>query len=498
MNSIDLFKLTRVRREFFADFEKMLSGREEKLNAKPHEFDDLEAFVEILLNHHISEEGLNHFYFSYVIPQIGKEFDLLRISPDMVMNIELKSRDVGQDDIIRQLQKNKYYLSHLSRDIYLFTFVSSEQKFYKYLPGDTLAETSAYDIVNLLKQQRNCYTEDINSLFRVSEFLVSPMNTPDRFINKHYFLTTQQKQFQKEIISSMSSKYRDEYLFRGITGEPGTGKTLTLYDLAYSCAENEPVGIVHCGNLTDGHIILDKAIPNFDIYSVTELDNRILGDYKYIFIDESHRIYPKEFKYLISIVKHNHQACIFSYDRSQVLSASEFSHDMVKSIQALPNFHEYVLSKKIRTNREIASFIRKLFNLNIKDKYLKYSSVKILYANNEKEAITFIKEYKNKNFVFINYSKSPNRISPFDIYSNYESIDTHKAIGQEFDNVLMIMDDTFYYSPEGRLLAKAYSHQEYLYEQLLYQGLTRAREKLVIIVVNNEDLLANMLSILTS
>jgi len=171
---------------------------------------------------------------------------------------------------------------------------------------------------------------------------------------------------------------------------------------------------------------------------------------------------------------------------------------MVKNIQALPNFHEYVLSKKIRTNREIASFIRKLFNLNIKDKYLKYSSVKILYANNEKEAITFIKEYKSKNFVFINYSKSPNRISPFDIYSNYESIDTHKAIGQEFDNVLMIMDDTFYYSPEGKLLAKVYPHQEYLYEQLLYQGLTRAREKLVIIVVNNEDLLANMLSILTS
>ncbi|MDD2357016.1 MAG: hypothetical protein PHX13_03785 [Thiovulaceae bacterium] len=40
--------------------------------------------------HHIFE----NYYLNYEIPQIGKEFDLLRIGTDSIINIELKSEKI--------------------------------------------------------------------------------------------------------------------------------------------------------------------------------------------------------------------------------------------------------------------------------------------------------------------------------------------------------------------------------------------------------------------
>ena len=42
-----------------------------------------------------------------------------------VVNIELKSEDVGEIRIKTQLLQNKYYLRHLSKDTHLFTCVTS-------------------------------------------------------------------------------------------------------------------------------------------------------------------------------------------------------------------------------------------------------------------------------------------------------------------------------------------------------------------------------------
>ena len=43
------------------------------------------------------------FFYSYQIPRLGKEFDLLQIKEDQIINIELKSGVVSDEAIRRQL-----------------------------------------------------------------------------------------------------------------------------------------------------------------------------------------------------------------------------------------------------------------------------------------------------------------------------------------------------------------------------------------------------------
>lgn len=60
----------------------------------------------------------------------------------------------------------------------------------------------------------------------------------------------------------------------------------------------------------------------------------------------------------------------------------------------------------------------------------------------------------------------------------------------------MLMDATFYYDEKGVLQANGHPNPNYLYTQLLYQGLSRAREELTVIVVNSTSLLKSISDIL--
>lgn len=76
----------------------------------------------------------DNYYINYKIPQLGKEFDLLRIGTEIVINIELKSEKIDSSSIFQQLERNYYYLSFLKKEIYCYTFVTegSLNKLYYY------------------------------------------------------------------------------------------------------------------------------------------------------------------------------------------------------------------------------------------------------------------------------------------------------------------------------------------------------------------------------
>ena len=69
----------------------------------------------------------------------------------------------------------------------------------------------------------------------------------------------------------------------------------------------------------------------------------------------------------------------------------------------------------------------------------------------------------------------------------------HSVIGQEFNNVAIVIDEHFKYTKNGKLTA---SNQYYSQRQMLYQIITRARKRLHIIVVNNASMLARCIEIL--
>ena len=134
MLPISLYQLTRIDDlELFAKYEQQLSRRKEITEPKDREVSTLREFVNNILGvaAPVSQiiGSLQHFFFAYQIPKIPKEFDLLRLSDEMIINIELKSESDDQK-ITKQLKQNRHYLKALCKPIQLYAFRKDNNKLY--------------------------------------------------------------------------------------------------------------------------------------------------------------------------------------------------------------------------------------------------------------------------------------------------------------------------------------------------------------------------------
>lgn len=68
---------------------------------------------------------------------------------------------------------------------------------YKLSLNDELVNMDFGEIVSAVRQIKTGYTGYIDNLFRASNYLVSPLNNPSRFIQGEYFLTQAQEQVKK-------------------------------------------------------------------------------------------------------------------------------------------------------------------------------------------------------------------------------------------------------------------------------------------------------------
>ena len=164
-------------------YEKLLSNRIKVTNLGEREKGSLFDLVQVLLDNNCSVDKLDNFYYSYTIPHIGKEFDLLKIDHNKILNIELKSENVGLDRIKGQLVRNYNYLKYLNKKMCLFTFVSDTKTFFK-LDGEfNLVRVNASEVLGVINLFEKVNYPDIDKLFKASDYLVSPNAHPFKFIN---------------------------------------------------------------------------------------------------------------------------------------------------------------------------------------------------------------------------------------------------------------------------------------------------------------------------
>ena len=124
---------------------------------------------------------------------------------------------------------------------------------------------------------------------------------------------------------------------------------------------------------------------------------------------------------------------------------------------------------------------------------IEYKNIDILYANNINESDKIIRFYTQNGYTFITFTPSQYKSNSIDHYSRF--VNSHQVIGQEFDNVMIVIDNNFRYNSKGELEAKEHPNPDYLFPRLFYQNISRAREKLCIVVLENKIIFEQFLRI---
>lgn len=461
------------------------------IEIKDGEIEDLRSLSNALKDIGCNIDVFDGFYLGYKIPQISKEFDLLRFGQKYIINIELKS-NTTEEKIKKQLIRNKYYLKFLGKQVYGFTFVSENQELYILLDDDQLAKTKVEYLAKLLANQEKDDTVFPDALFNTSDYLVSPFNSTNRFLANEYFLTNQQEEIKNQIIQTLGSPKAAKFI--SITGSAGTGKTLLTYDIAKYLFNNKwTYLIIHCGQLNEGHFELKKN--GWSITTIKNYNSYDISNYDLVIIDEAQRIHPNQLNKIIENTISSKCCCMFSHDKLQTLSNREKVEDVSSKIGSINQISQYKLSDKIRTNKEIAAFIKMLFNNKRSVPIANNGNIEINYFNAIEDAKNYLVTLDENIWEILRFTPSQYENEHHEKYSDITKSTSHKVIGQEFDGVAVTIDQYFTYAEDGSLIYRAGSY--YDPPKMLFQNITRARKKLNIVIIANEELLKRCFSILS-
>lgn len=493
MNFTNLFSILESKNNLSDElFKKYLEYQ--NIYLEDGEMEDLFKLTQNLAREDESLDIFDGYYIGYKIPQISKEFDLLKITETSVINIELKS-GANEEKIKEQLIRNKYYLDFLGKvKIYNITYQSNEDQFYILNEEKKLNKLDTKELIKILLLEAPL-ADDLNKLFDPSKFLVSPFNSTEKYIKGEYFLTNQQKEFKEKILKIIEE---NKYSSCAVSGKAGTGKTLLVYDIAKEILlTKKKVLIIHCGKLNRGHIKL-RDQHNIEIIPIISFTESIIDkNYDLIIFDEAQRIYSKQLEVILKNKEKSNY--LFSYDKSQTLSHRDGKYGKYIASELYEKVtNRFELSENIRTNEEVSSFIRRFINIKDNKSQRQYKNITIQYFENMNCISNYVRNLKDDGWVYISYTNKQYGNATYETYNtNCEYLlNAHDVIGQEFDNVVVIVGEKFLYQETGELTH--HSGGPYMPHKMLFQAMTRVRKKLKIIIVNNPKILERCIEILNS
>ena len=454
MKSISIYTITRNQNiECLQKLERQLSGRTYFLKMREWELESMKALVREL-EVHMQDVHALRFFYSFQVPRLGKEFDLLQIKDDQIVNIELKSGKVSDEAVRKQLLQNRYYLSVQGKMIQSYTYISSQERLVRLNNHDHIVEADWDQLCLALQRQSKDYEGDIEDLFQAEMYLFSPVTEPERFLNKEYFLTSQQKDIERRILDKIRKVKYGYFWFSGL---PGTGKTLLLYDIAMKLSVHQKVCMIHCGETGKEWKILHDRLLRIAFLSDSQLEEcPDLKEYSAILVDEAHLLSVKELHRILELSEKH--PVIFSGDDEDMISDEEMDRTMLREIEHLPDIQSFHLTNRIRTNAELSSFIQNMMHLPEKRMVRYYPHIQVVYANDEEEAGILLKGYQ--------------------------------------DQLVFIIDERYYYDEKGYLREQRQKQQKPTAVRMLFHRLNEAREEFAIIVKRNEAVYEVLLELL--
>ncbi len=469
MKSISIYALTRKQNiEHLQKLEQQLSGREHMLKMKEWELESMRALVGRLELHMQDVSALRLFY-SFQIPRLGKEFDLLQIRENQIINIELKSGAVSEEAIQKQLIQNRYYLSALGKPIQSYTYISSQNRLMRLTNHDHVIEASWNQLCAALQKEGKDYSDDIENLFRAEWYLFSPLTEPNRFLNKEYFLTAQQRDIKRQILKKICEEQTGYFSFSGL---PGTGKTLLLYDIAMKLSNRQQVCIIHCGEAGKKWEILHKRLQRIDFLSDNQLETQFsLEDYHAILVDEAHLLSVEKLNVLLDMSED--RPIIFSSDSEEMISPKEIDQSTMKRMEELPNLQTFRLTNRIRTNAELSSFIQNMMHLPVRKNQNEFPHVSVVYANDTKEADTLVQDYIRQGYQY---------------FSQMGNAELGITAVRDTEQMVVMLDERYYYDEDQYLRSRNPMQNGQSEVRRLFHLLNQAKENLAFVVKENETL----------
>ena len=335
-----------------------------------------------------------------------------------------------------------------------YTYISSQERLVRLNNHDHIVEADWDQLCLALQRQSKDYEGDIEDLFQAEMYLFSPVTEPERFLNKEYFLTSQQKDIERRILDKIRKVKYGYFWFCGL---PGTGKTLLLYDIAMKLSVHQKVCMIHCGETGKEWKILHDRLLRIAFLSDSQLEEcPDLKEYSAILVDEAHLLSVKELHRILELSEKH--PVIFSSDDEDMISDEEMDRTMIREIEHLPDIQSFHLTNRIRTNAELSSFIQNMMHLPEKRMVRYYPHIQVVYANDDEEAGILLKGYQNQ--------------------------------------LVFIIDERYYYDEKGYLREQRQKQQEPTAVRMLFHRLNEAREEFAIIVKGNEAVYEVLLDLL--
>ena len=346
----------------------------------------------------------------------------------------------------------------MGRTIRSYTYISSQNRLVRLTNHDRIVEADWEQLCHELLNESQDYKGDIEELFEAELYLISPLTEAARFLNKEYFLTSQQRDIERQILKKIRTDHKGYCWF---TGFPGTGKTLLLYDIAMKLSDRQRVAIIHCGEAGQEWKTLHERLRRIDYVTDNEITEEKLSSYSAILVDEAHLLLPEKLEYL----RQAGTRCpvIFSSDCEDMISQEERKQNVAEDLVHLPDIQVFHLTNRIRTNAEVSSFILNMMHLPGRRGLRPYPHVEVVYANDDREAENFRKDYLRQGY---------------------------RPSQENEECLVVVMDDRYYYDEKG------YLRSEQRDVRKLFHQLSRAKEELALVVKGNETVYTVLLNLL--
>ena len=494
MVPVNIYALTRITDEKkLKCLERQMSGRSRFLHIRDWETESLRLFCDRLCGVHREACGMK-FYYSFTMPKLGKEFDLLRVGEGSVVNIELKSGEVSDEAVARQLMQNRYYLATLGKNMYSYTYISQTDRLVRLAHSGRLVQTSWEELAGVLKEQGRCYEGAAEELFKEEDYLISPLTDSGRFLRREYFLTSQQRDIKGHILKSVMMQkgvVRHAFSVTGFTGLPGTGKSILLYDIAMELSQKETVCLLHIGSYEKALEQLDERLKRVDFYYCEEHSGLSLQKtYAAILIDEGHRLSEGLYREILDLARRWSVPVIVTFDKEDAIPAEDGRMSGSRLITETEGYTGYKLTNRIRLNNELSSFIASLMRIKGRSKRGAYPSVMLLYAGDEQEADNLLLAAREDGYEYIcghGLQREQGALGGTPIT---------EAVCKEYEGVVMLLDAAFYYDPDGYLRKREGKGEDGSGVRDLYHGLSRAKKKVALIVKQNPAVFGALLTLL--